>query len=278
MLLACVSTACAEQTDEHLPSRWTRFVQVAGQPEPVPAEWVATPAGQLAHSIQIPNPLPKSSGYRKGMKSNEYFDHLCGTEAGEFIYKTVNDVEGFYFMRPPNWPTDHDLKDRYKLEAPETERLFQLMRSTPTERAKRFVNPPWRLYRFVEEPSTQKNREPSYVRSYGYRQNSSEMENVEAKELRSKFGLIWRGLKRPMDRELSIAGGEWIVFALETKEVLAVMRMYGLSPKAKTPQRIWWLNASQCSSAAGVRTAASNSKQLYRFVSKVLHPPEDVKQ
>jgi hypothetical protein len=212
------------------------------------------------------------------MTSKEYFDHLCRTEAGESIYKTVNDVAGFYFARPPKRPTDNDLKDRYKLEAPELEIHFQLMRSTPTERAQLYVNPPWRLYLFVEEPGAPDERDPAYVRSYGYRQGASPMNNVEVKALRSNIGFVWRGVKRPMDRELSIAGGEWIAFTLETKEVLGVMRMYGLSPKARTSQRVWWLNASQCSSAAGGRTAASNSKQLYRFVSKVLRPDEEMNQ
>ena len=32
---------------------------------------------------------PEDSVYKPGMTSQEYFDHLCKTEAGEFIYKTV---------------------------------------------------------------------------------------------------------------------------------------------------------------------------------------------
>jgi hypothetical protein len=60
----------------------------------VPAEWVAAPEGKFAHSIKLPNPLPKDSGYKPGMSSEQYFDHLCKTEAGEFLYKTVENVEG----------------------------------------------------------------------------------------------------------------------------------------------------------------------------------------
>src|SRR5439155_24504843 len=73
-LLICV--ACTAQAANASGHRWTQFVQVEGQPEPVPAEWAATPEGEFAHSIKVPNPLPKDSGYRPGMTSEQYFDHL----------------------------------------------------------------------------------------------------------------------------------------------------------------------------------------------------------
>lgn len=40
---------------------------------------LATPEGRFAHSIKIPNPVPADSGYRPGMSSDEYFEHLCKT-------------------------------------------------------------------------------------------------------------------------------------------------------------------------------------------------------
>ena len=66
-----------------------------------PADPLATEEGRFAHSIKIPNPVPEDSGYKSGMTSQEYFDHLCKTEAREFIYKKVEDVEGIYMMRQP---------------------------------------------------------------------------------------------------------------------------------------------------------------------------------
>src|SRR4051812_17787766 len=36
----------------------------------------------------------------------KYFEHLCETEAGEFIYRTVDNVEGVYQMRPRD-PADY---------------------------------------------------------------------------------------------------------------------------------------------------------------------------
>ena len=69
-----------------------------------PADPLATEEGRFAHSIKIPNPVPEDSGYKPGMTPEQYFDHLCKTEAGEFIYKTVENVEGLYKMRPRERP------------------------------------------------------------------------------------------------------------------------------------------------------------------------------
>ena len=70
---------CFDSAGKDPKSPWTKFVQVDGQPEPVPEQWLATPEGKFAHSIKIPNPVPKDSGYRRGMTSEQYFEHLCRT-------------------------------------------------------------------------------------------------------------------------------------------------------------------------------------------------------
>lgn len=273
LLAAFACVACSAETSGKTASAWTQFVHVDGQPDPVPAQWVSTPQGKFAHSIKIPNPVPKDSGYREGISSQEYFDYLCKTEAGEFIFKTLDNVDGFYFMRPPKRPTDADLKDRYKLEAPEIQRLFQLMRETPAARAELFVNPPWNQYVFVEEPSAGSTTKPIFIHSSGYRQGVSPMKSASTKFKKSEFGLTWRGLRRTRDRELSIAGGEWIVLELKSETVLAVMRTFGLSPRLKrSSSQVWWLNASQCPGAKKRRTAAGNASQLYEFMAKVLKP------
>ena len=83
-----------------------------------PADPLATEEGRFAHSIKIPNPVPEDSGYKPGMTSKEYFDHLCKTEAGEFIYKTVENVDGVYMMRPRRRATDYMLEHLYVMEDP----------------------------------------------------------------------------------------------------------------------------------------------------------------
>jgi hypothetical protein len=266
-LLACIG--CDAQPSLQSSSRWAQFVEVEGQPDPVPAEWVSTPEGKLAHSIKLPSPLPKDSGYRKGMNSKEYFEHLCKTEAGEFIYKTIENVEGFYFARPPLRPTDDDLHDRYRLEAPEIERSFQLLKATPEDRAAHFVSPPWRLFSFLEEPANPKKFKALFVRSSGYRQDVSSMQVEEVAGLKSRFGFVWRGVKRQNDRELLVAGSEWIVFDLKTREVIALQRNFAITGSTRNaPEGIYWLSAPGC----------PNLKQdnlpmrFYEFLNKSLRP------
>jgi len=267
--LLCVSIAAVAQTSQ--PHRWTKFVPVEGQPEPVPVEWVATPEGRFAHSIRIPNPVPKDSGYRPGMTSQQYFEHLCKTEAGEFIYKTVDNVEGFYFMRPPKRPTDRDLMDRYRLEAPEIERTFQLRRDLPEDRARIFVNPPWASFRYIEEKRASSTTPSApYTRASGYRQDVTHMRVESTADLVSRFALTWRGIKRPNDRELSVAGSEWIVLSLTSGEVVSVFRHFTMGGRSqKAANGIWWLNAVNCPGGSDKNVRSS---RIYSMVSKVLQP------
>jgi len=272
-----VSNSCFAQETQPSPYLWTKFVHVEGQPGLVPAEWVATPEGKFAQSIKIPNPVPKDSGYRKGMTSEQYFEHLCKTEAGEFIYKTVDNVEGFYFMRPPNRPTDDELMDRYKLEAPDIERIFQALRPTTEYRAILFISPPWRLYKFIEEPTYQGIGDTTTARASGYQVNVSPMRIESVDRPISKYGLIWRGIKRPHDRELAIAGSEWIVINLITNEVLAVRRNYGRTGfNRNSKEGIWWLNAITCPNLSKPRTLVEVVDQIYKFSSKVIRPVQGI--
>jgi hypothetical protein len=243
---------------------------VAGQPDPVPEQWMSTPEGRFAHSIVIPNPVPKDSGYHWWMSSEQYFEHLCETEAGEFVFKKVEGVKGLYFMRPPGRPTDDDLKDRYKLEAPEIERTFQLLLGTPEARTAIFVDPPWANYKYVEEPAVKDVKGTRYARIFGRVQGRSSMQALDVEKLESQYGLIWRGIRRQHDRDLAIAGSEWIVVDISSLEVLAVQRDFGRTGfNRNTRGGIWWLNASHCPK---VISRSRLSRRFYEFVSKSLQP------
>jgi|SRR6266850_4689256 len=264
--------ACAAQPPQTSAYHWTTFVQTAGQPEPVPAEWVSTPEGKFAHSIVVPNPVPKDSGYRARMTSVQYFDHLCKSEAGEFIYKTVDNIAGFYFMRPPARPTDEDLKDRHKLEAPPLEAVFQVIKPDIEHRAVLFTSPPWRLYKYVEEP-VQSRDQKAIAHASGYVANVTAMRVTLKERPESTYGLTWRGIRRVADRENGLAGGEWIVMSLETKEVMGVLRDYGRTggtPNVK--DGTWWLSAESCPNVLRPRTLVDVINQLYEFTAKVLRP------
>lgn len=209
-----------------------------------PADPLATEEGRIAHSIKIPNPVPEDSGYRPGMTSQEYFDHLCKTEAGDFIFRSVDNVKGIFQMRPHPEPTDEERHHLYALEDPNLANDNEL-NLTPFH----FVNPS--LYKFFESP-IRDGPKPSWEKQYWdasfFTQPSADskherysghdggamtsMRREYVAELKSQYGYTWRGITRPHDRELGIAGGEIIVMDLKTKEVLAVRRRY---IKADTP-------------------------------------------
>ena len=252
--------------------KWTEFVQVKGQPEPVPAEWVSTPEGQFAHSIEIPNPVPKDSGYRWWWSAKKYFLHLCEKEAGEFVFKTVDNVEGFLFMRPPKRPTDFDMKDQFKLEAPSFERLFRPYRDAIASRGTGFVSP-GRDYTFVEEPDTQQAAgRTRYIKGSAYDDKTFELSQLDHESLpASRYAVTWRGLRRPHDREHKIAGSEIIVLDTQRNEVLGVWREFGFAGSDFLGRDVWWLNAAICPKFYA-KYKRPEVHQKYGFISSVLRP------
>lgn len=248
-----------------------------------PADPLATEEGRFAHSLKIPNPVPKDSGYKPGMTSKEYFDHLCKAEAGEFIFKIVENVEGLYIMRPRTEATDWDLEHLYAMEDPyghtngETNDLEFL-----------FVGP--NRYQFVEMPLLMRKPswgkqflDPSYdqvpavtAKHIRYRGHDSKNLKTMVKEyvstIDSRYGFTWRGVSRPHDRELGIAGGELIVFDLETHEVLGLRRGYARSGGVRNHTGIWWLTSQVCPTY-GYRGGRNKDFDFsYWFVGKVLRP------
>jgi hypothetical protein len=200
-----------------------------------PADPLATEEGRFAHSIKIPNPVPEDSGYKPGMTSQGYFDHLCKTEAGEFIYKTVENVEGLYMMRPRN-EAHFEYNHLYALEDP-----YGHWNEEATEPEMLFVKPSW--YSFLETPlmprtvpdwqrkqrdtsiSSPPDKNAKYARYSGYDgQDRRTMQRVYDVALKARYGYVWRGIIRPHDREFGIGGSEVIILDLQTHEVLGVHR------------------------------------------------------
>lgn len=191
-------------------------------PKMQPADPLATEEGRFAHSIKIPNPVPEDSGYKTGMTSEQYFAHLCKTEAGEFIYKTLESVEGVYQMRlrsAVNYESNH----LYALEAPY---------GGPDgikEFGYGFVQP--ERYLFFESLNSMgevkgPDAENKVVRYFGFDGHKLETMQKEFGVRKSRYGYTWRAVARPHDRELGIGGSELIVLDLKTNEVLAVHRGY----------------------------------------------------
>jgi len=206
-----------------------------------PEDWLATPDGRFAHSIKIPNPVPADSGYQKGMTPQEYFEHLCKNEAGEFIFKTVDNVEGIRLLRPREPANDYVFQDLYAMED-----SYGHLQEEAEEPGFQFLGT--RKYTYLETPLRKTRRHPAYktlrhpsfyadpapgqaVERYHYAGPSRDPRNLELQydtTSKARYGITWRGIKRPSDREMGIAGGELIVLDLETNEVLGVRRGYAL--------------------------------------------------
>jgi hypothetical protein len=268
LLSACVTHA--ETVAEHFDRQMKAFAKDCAKTTPrpgstscdrlklKPADPLATEEGRFAHSIKIPNPVPEDSGYKPSMTSQEYFDHLCKTEAGEFIYKTVENVEGFYLMRTRQPATDYEMEHLHALEAPYLEVHGEYY--SPEEY---FVQPHMGKYRFLESPLS-KPQDATRYRRY-YRDENAHpgrkyqtaingrsefvpyiVAVTETGSLNSKYGVTWRGITRPRDRELGIAGSELIVLNFETKEILAVRRGYKRTGGVRNLTGVWWLAGQTC--------------------------------
>src|SRR5262249_19831023 len=92
---------------------------------------------------------PKESLYRKSMSPKDYWDALCRTEAGEFIYKNTKNVDGFFLVRPSGAETDDALRDKFVVED-----AYGALEFYSTEREKRpglfFIDRSVHSYRYVE--------------------------------------------------------------------------------------------------------------------------------
>ena len=120
---------------------------------------------------------------------------------------------------------------------------------------------------------TAEQRSAGYERFGGY--DSRHLESMKRESivsLKSRYGFTWRGVTRPHDRELGIAGGELIILDLETKEVLGVRRGYIRSGNIKNLTGIWWLTGQTCP-VYGYRNGRNKDFDFsYWFIGKVLKP------
>lgn len=247
------------------------------------ADPLATEEGRFAHSIKIPNPVPEDSGYKPGMTPEQYFDHLCKTEAGEFIYKTVENVEGLYMMRPRKEAMDDELSHLYALEDP-----YGHTNGEATGIEFLFVEP--NRYKFFEMALMKGRKlrmgnqflDPSYLKlpddkaryerysGYDARKTNTMIKEFDA-SLRSRYGFTWRGITRPHDRDLGIAGGELIVLDLQTNEVLGMRRGYIRSGQMRSLTGIWWFTGKTCPEY-NYRHRSKDFDFSYWFIGKVLRP------
>lgn len=201
-----------------------------------PADPLATEEGRFAYAIKLPLPHDKPKVmYQPGMSAESYFKELCEREAGEWIFKTVEGVEGVFQGRRniPQWRDSALVNQMYEASEinsrnmedyfvqPYHGRFNYMERPLDVgETGKPYV----RFYRGAEVPGhykigTQKGGRPIHV---PYIVNSEQTDT-----LKSRYGFTWRQIANGDMLENGITGGETIIFDRTTNEVLAFRRFFG---------------------------------------------------
>jgi hypothetical protein len=303
IIFPLVLIPAAEVSADGASEKWSRFVKTEGQDEPVPEVWLQDKEARIAHSLKLPDAAKKTVPFDfskaawtswipgKPSVAVQYFNHLCGSEAGEWIFRKVERVEGFYFARPQGAPNTEMMTRRYEAEMPWMQRTFIYIGDSLHWEGSLFIQPPFYNYRYVEQPhrdvSWQKWIDEPYVRLFGYTQermtepngklsefyrDKTPMQVIGVPMLSAKYGYTWRGIKRPRDRELNIAGGEILIYDLQTRAVLAVRRQFLISIGSRNTENngVNWEVAASC--ARSPRLPSFEFKQFAFDVLQTIEP------
>lgn len=205
-----------------------------------PADPLATEEGRFAYSIKLPPPhdQPKVQ-YRPGMSAESYFKELCEKEAGEWIFRTVENVEGVFQGRQ-NIPLSTSGDSALIYHA------FEMNEIRFRDMENGLVQPIYGRYNYLERPVDDTKVGTGYVRFFrgaetkqkypiGYTVNQNGafrnipyiVNSEQASDVKSHYGFTWRQILDKSQLEHGIRGGETIIYDLTTKEVLAFRRFFG---------------------------------------------------
>jgi len=201
-----------------------------------PADPLATEEGRFTYSIQLPPPHDKPKVvYKKGVSAEAYFKELCEKEAGEWIFKTAEGVEGVFQGRRNNPPS----------QSGDSLLLYQLREATEMRQTMqdRLVQPYQGRFNYMERPRDAHETGARYVRFFrgtevpghykwptrkdgrlAYVAYIVNREQTDA--LKSRYGFTWRQIARKDMLENAIVGGETIVYDRKNNEVLAFRRFF----------------------------------------------------
>jgi hypothetical protein len=199
---------------------------------------------------------------------DRYFDYLCEHEAGEVIYRTVDNVEGILQMRPRDGSKDYF--DRMAAgdipEDPWGHTNWEAQKPSTM-----FVNPPWSNYKIFEtilvdelvrRPGERETAEASRIeanarfrRYSGYDQKAGRPMRLElVNKASSSYGYTWGASRSWLHEFFNIHPGEIRVLYLESNEVLGMLRgFYRVRPMQICPQ-------------------GKDNDLVYRFVVRVVRP------
>lgn len=298
LVVAALIGGCRDAA-ETPPPEWRDLVATKGQQYPVPRVWLASEEARIAHDLVLPDAVPRPVPFdfeaargpwywprSKREVAVDYFRHLCRTEAGEWIFEKPENVEGLYFARPRGGgETERYVNDVYGVEAPWVERDLMVSRDTLAHAGVLFVAPPFRNYRYVEEPKREIEWQEKiylpFISLSGYRTKfkilpgglkkdfkvTSPMQVYGVGELSSKYGYSWRGIVRPLDRNFRISGTELVIYRISDKSVIAVKRNFLIGKvSARANESAQWSMANSCREIG----SAKGDMYISDFAQKVL--------
>ena len=202
-----------------------------------PADPLATEEGRFAYSIKLPPPHDKPKvEYKNGMSAEAYFKELCEKEAGEWIFKTVEGVDGvFQGRRLEPYSTGYSDLVFYTRE----------LTGVLSERMEDYlVQPNHGRYNYLEIPSDKVQKGGQKFTRYfrgtevaghykvGTRKNKQSVHvpyivnKEQTDSLKSSYGYTWRQIEDKDAMENGIAGGELIIYEKASNEVLAFRRFF----------------------------------------------------
>jgi hypothetical protein len=234
--------------------------------------------------------LPAKEG-QKNYEAHQYrkaawahFKKRCDENAGEKIYKTAENVEGIYLMRPRPKATEAQLRDQYWMGDPYGYRhgvnwqdtqvfpfLWNLNESggpvtTLTERTG---------FKFIEAPDPSKTSpvDGSFTQ-YRLDPESRKLIETTASKRQSIYGITWEDISTREDRDLWVAGSKFQIVDLLSKEVVAERIGYliesGFGSTGQGGARTAWDAATVSGSACPPFERFALIDRL--FVEKVLKP------
>lgn len=186
-----------------------------------------------------------------------YFHHQCKAHGGEFIYRTVDNVEGVLQMRLRD-PRDYFDRLR-KGDIPEDP--YGHTNWEAQEPQYMFVSPPERPYAFFENPIPDGAPSISGAKFRHYFReapNQRPMPFRQISEPQSEFGFTWREERNVWDTMFGVRLGILDIVLIKTGEVLATRRGYFI----ETP---FDNNLDIC-------PRGKDDDFTYEFVAKVLRP------
>lgn len=151
-----------------------------------------------------------------------HFQKRCKENAGEKIYRVVENVDGLLLLKPRKRPTDQEFRDQYWMGDPYGHdadgrlEIVAYLAALNKDGLPVIHSTPRAGYKFVEIEST----DGGFIQ---YRRDDPRKPPTEhpQKSRSATFGVIWRDISTAEDRQFWTAGGKLQVIDLATNDVVA---------------------------------------------------------